>query len=155
MSCLESLTSFLSVAQFPAHHLVIRPDDEYHPECRKGINTIETLKIAFDWAKKLSKCGNIFVENDLRAHTNPTRMANILRATQDLSKKINSLCPKCKLPGFWITEKKKGLPCSYCGTPTNLPMANIWSCVKCKCKKEDVICQQTKANPSKCDYCNH
>ena len=150
----DDLTAFFSEAQFPSHHLVVRPDDEYHQECRKGINNIETLKEAYEWAKGLSKTGSVFVENDLRAHTNPTRMENILRATQDLAKKLNCLCPECKSPGFSITESKKGLPCSLCGAPTKLPIASIWSCTHCGHKNEELITNQTLADPSRCQYCN-
>ena len=154
VSSWDELTALLSETQFTTHQLVIRPDDEYHPECRKGIKDLKSLKEAFEWATSLSKKGNVFVENDLRAHTNPTRMANILKATQDLSRKINSLCPECESPGFWVTERKKGLLCACCEAPTNLPVANIWSCVKCNYKKEELIPNQTKADPSKCHYCN-
>ena len=154
VSSWDELTALLSEAQFTTHQLVIRPDDEYHPECRKGIKDLDSLKEAFEWATSLSKKGNVFVENDLRAHTNPTRMANILKATQDLSRKINSLCPECESPGFSVTERKKGLLCACCEAPTNLPVANIWSCVKCEYKKEELIPNQTKADPSKCHYCN-
>jgi hypothetical protein len=150
----DELNRLLSEAQFTTHQLVVRPDDEYHPECLKGIKDIESLKKAFDWAIGLSKSGSVFVENDLRAHTNPTRMANILKATQDLSRKMNSVCPECDSPGFWITERVKGLPCSYCGAPTDLPISNIWSCVKCTHKKEEAISDQSRADPSKCPYCN-
>lgn len=154
VSSWNELTALLSEAQFTTHQLVIRPDDEYHPECRKGIKDLESLKEAFEWATSLSKKGNVFVENDLRAHTNPTRMANILKATQDLSRKMNSLCPECESPGFSVTERKKGLLCACCEAPTNLPVANIWSCIKCEYKKEELIPNQTKADPSKCHYCN-
>lgn len=154
VSSWDELNSFLSEAQFPNHHLVIRPDDEYHLECRKGINSIESLKEAYDWAINLSTSGSIFVENDLRAHTNPTRMANILKATQDLAKKMTNLCPRCESPGFSICETKKGLPCSHCEAPTNLPIANIWSCVKCGCKAEVAIANQASADPSRCNFCN-
>ena len=154
VSSWDELTALLSEAQFTTHQLVIRPDDEYHPECRKGIKDLNSLKEAFEWATSLSKKGNVFVENDLRAHTNPTRMANILKATQDLSRKINSLCPECESPGFSVTERKKGLLCACCEAPTNLPVAHIWSCVKCDYKKEELIPNQTKADPSKCHYCN-
>ena len=154
VSSWDELNALLSEAQFTTHQLVVRPDDEYHPECRKGIKDLESLKEAFDWATNLSKKGNVFVENDLRAHTNPTRMGNILKATQDLSRKMNSVCPECQSPGFWITERKKGLPCSSCEAPTNLPIANVWSCVKCEYKKEEMLLDQIKADPSKCDYCN-
>ena len=154
VSSWDELTAFLPEAQFPSHQLVVRPDNEYHLKCRKGISTIEMLREAYDWATNLSKKGNVFVENDLRAHTNPTRMANILKATQDLAKKMTSLCPKCESPGFSISETKKGLPCSHCGVPTNLPIANIWSCVKCGHRNETAIVGQTHADPSRCNYCN-
>ena len=154
VSSWDELTAFLSEAQFPNHQLVVRPDDEYHLEYRKGIDTIESLREAYDWATNLSQKGNVFVENDLRAHTNPTRMANILKATKDLSRKMISLCPECESPGFSITDTKKGLPCSHCGVSTNLPIANIWSCVNCGHIKEDEIANQNTADPSRCHYCN-
>jgi hypothetical protein len=154
ISSWDELIPFLSEARFPSHQLVVRPDDEYHIECRKGIDSIESLKEAYDWATNLSKKGNVFVENDLRAHANPTRMANILKATQDLAKKMACRCPECMSPGFSITENKKGLPCAHCGVPTNLPISNIWSCVKCDYKKEVMIANQAAADPSRCHYCN-
>lgn len=154
VSSWDELTALLSGVQFSTHQLVVRPDDEYHPECRKGIKDLKSLREAFDWATNLSKKGSVFVENDLRAHTNPTRMANILKATQELSRKMNSVCPECQSPGFWITERKRGLPCSYCEAPTNLPIANIWTCVKCGHKKELAIANQIAADPSQCNYCN-
>jgi hypothetical protein len=154
VSSWDEVDAFLSVAKFTTHQLVIRPDDEHHPESRKGVKDLETLKKTFDWAKRISKKGNVFIENDLRAHTNPTRMANILKATQDLSRKMNSLCPDCESPGFWVTERKKGLPCSSCEAPTNLPIAYIWSCVKCDSRKEVMIPNQAKADPLKCNVCN-
>ncbi len=150
----DEVIAFLPEAQFPSHQLVIRPDDEYHPLCRKGINTIDSLELAYHWAKNLSKNGNIFLENDLRAHTNPTRIANILKATQDLAKKLNSLCPKCESPGFSVTKTKKGLLCANCGASTNLPISNIWSCLNCRHTKEIAITNQAAADPSRCNYCN-
>jgi hypothetical protein len=154
ISSWDELNAHLSGAQFATHQLVIRPDDEHHPECRKGIKDSTALKEAFDWATNLSKKGNVFIENDLRAHTNPTRMVNILKATQDLARKMNSLCPECESPGFWVIERKRGLPCSFCEAPTNIPISNIWSCVKCGHKKEEIIPNQAKADPAKCNYCN-
>lgn len=145
--------AFLGECKFPEHQLVIRPDDELHSECIKGIKEIESLKDAFRWATGKSREGNVFLENDLRAHTNPTRMANIMKATQDLSQKLASLCPQCSAPGFWITQKIKGLPCSECATPTHLPIADVWSCTKCNFKRETKL-QIKTADPSRCPNCN-
>lgn len=154
VSSWDELNALLSEAQFSTHQLVVRPNDECHPEYRKGIKDLESLREAFDWASGPSKKGNVFVENDLRAHTNPTRMATILKATQDLSLKMNSVCPECGSPGFWITERIKGLPCAHCGVPTNVPLANIWSCVQCNHIDEEAIANQMKADPTSCNYCN-
>ena len=145
---------FLPTSLFPSHQLVIRPDDEYHPECIKGINNMDTLKEAYAWAMQKSSKKHIFIENDLRAHTNPTRMSNILKATQDLARKMNSLCPECDSPGFWITDVKKGLPCSQCKAPTDLPISRLWSCVNCKHTREDKVKDPLHADPSKCNFCN-
>lgn len=154
VSSWDELNALLSEAQFTTHQLVVRPDDEYHPEYRKGIKDLGSLKEAFTWATKLSKKGNVFVENDLRAHTNPTRMANIFKATEDLSRKMNSVCLGCESPGLWVAERQRGLPCADCETPTTLPIANIWSCIKCGYTQKEMMADQTKADPSKCNYCN-
>jgi hypothetical protein len=55
VSSWDEVNDFLSVAKFTTHQLVIRPDDEHHPECRKGVKDLETLKKTFDWAKRISK----------------------------------------------------------------------------------------------------
>lgn len=150
----DELKPFLITAQFPSHHVVVRPDNEHHSELRKGINSLDSLKEAYSWAHHLSKDGKVFVENDLRAHANPTRMALIQKATQDLSQKIASSCPRCNSPGFWITESIKGLPCSECGSPTQLPLANVWSCGACQQRTEKPISPSALADPMKCHYCN-
>ena len=150
----DELSDFLPEAQFPSHQLVVRPDDEYHLQSRKGISNVKALKDAYDWAKSLSNNGQVFVENDLRAHTNPSRMENILKATQDLAKKLSSLCPQCQSPGFSITSTNKGLPCSHCGAPTNLAISKVWSCAKCSHQQEEPIADQTTADPSRCNFCN-
>jgi hypothetical protein len=89
----EELEKFSQIALFPSHHLVIKPTDEYHPESIKNISDIKQLKHAFEWASTHSSKGVVYVENDLRAFANPTRMEGIRQATIDLAKKMNSLCP--------------------------------------------------------------
>ena len=153
ISNFDEVEGFLEIANFPSHQLIVRPDDEYHPEFKKGINDIESLEAAIQWARQKSKQGKIFLENDLRAHANPTRMANILKATEDLSRKLNSLCPECKFPGFQVTDLRKGLRCLHCSMPTHLPIAEVWSCIKCNFRTELVVAEKF-ADPSKCPKCN-
>ena len=154
VSSWDELNALLGKVQFPSHYLTLRPNDPDHPEYRKGIDRISLLKESYDWARGLSRSGIVFVENDLRAHANPTRMTAILQATQQLAQKMNSVCPACASPGFWITETKRGLPCSLCSAPTHVAMATIWSCLQCDHQDEALIPDRATADPSKCAYCN-
>jgi hypothetical protein len=150
----EELKKFADGALFPSHYLVIKPTDEYHPQSKKGIHTIADLKESFEWAKSLSAKGVVYVENDLRAFANPSRMENIRKATVDLANKMNSLCPQCQTPGFWIKDVKRGLPCNACGLPTDQEIAKIWRCLKCEYEETEGMKVLKFADPSKCNHCN-
>jgi hypothetical protein len=154
VSSWDELVAFSVAAQFPSHHLVVRPDSEHHPDMRKGIHTLESLQEAYHWACAMSTDGQVFVENDLRAHTNPSRMAMILKATQDLSLKLASQCPQCAAPGFWLTGTVKGLPCAACRSPTPLAIAHIWSCRACALTLQKPIADAFAADPMRCNHCN-
>ncbi|QWD85658.1 hypothetical protein AOC19_01920 [Polynucleobacter asymbioticus] len=150
----EELENFSHTALFPSHHLVIKPTDEYHPRSIKNISNIEQLKDAFEWASAHSSKGVVYVENDLRAFANPTRMEAIRQATIDLAKKINSLCPACQTPGYWIKDIQRGLPCNACGMPTKQEIAKIWGCLKCDHQNSEGMKVIQFANPSLCSHCN-
>lgn len=150
----EELAKFADSALFPSHYLVVKPTDEYHPQSRKGIQDLAELKDAFEWAKGLSSKGIVYVENDLRAFANPTRMENIRKAAIDLVNKMNSVCPECSTPGFWITDVKRGLPCNACGLATDEEIAKIWSCLKCGHQETEGMKVLRFTDPSKCKHCN-
>lgn len=149
----QELSKFARLNKFPQHQLVIRPDHQDHPVFAKGINNLDKLREAFDEALKLSKKNRVFVEHDLRAFANPTRMKNIKEATKDLMVKLKSYCPKCQTPGFSITRTEAGLPCALCEMPTKQIMAKIHTCLKCDYEKKEMI-KDKKADPSRCDFCN-
>ena len=150
----EELEKFAHSALFPSHHLVIKPTDEYHPQSIKNISNIKQLKDAFEWASAHSSKGVVYVENDLRAFANPTRMEHIRQAAIDLANKVNSLCPECKTPGYWIKDIQRGLPCNACGMPTNQEIAKIWGCLKCEYKDTEGMKVLQFASPSLCEHCN-
>ncbi|KVW96656.1 DUF6671 family protein [Thiobacillus denitrificans] len=131
--------AFAQQADFPAHHLVMRPEREDDPRMHKGIAAWAELEAAFISALAESANGQIFVETDVRAHANPTRMDNIRLATEDLAKKRSSLCPGCGTPGFWIVERVAGLPCADCGAPTRETREQT---------------DRQYAEPGRCDACN-
>ena len=147
-------SAYAKQAEFPAHHLVVRPEGEDDPRMRKGIATWEELEAAFAWALAASASGRVSVETDVRAHANPTRMDNIRLAAEDLVKKLHSLCPSCGTPGFWIVKRVDGLPCEACGAPTRETRAEVYGCLKCAHRETRERADRQYADPGRCGYCN-
>lgn len=150
----DELEAFATDAHFPEHHLVVRPQDQDHPDIIKGVDNLADLVKAFEWAKQKSENGHVFVENDLRAHCNPTRQAFICKAADNLIQKIRSACPQCSAPGYWVTAQTPGLPCGACGRKTHLPMGEVWSCSACQHEDHKHFSITGLADPSRCDFCN-
>jgi hypothetical protein len=97
----------------------------------------------------------VYVETDMRAMYNPTRMKVIETAAQKLVQKIQSVCPQCQMPGFGVTAVQEGLPCSLCGAPTRSTLSYVYVCQHCQFKKEEMYPhKKTTEDPMFCDYCN-
>jgi hypothetical protein len=141
-------------AGFPEHGLVIRPDDEHHQWTRKGIRTERDLLDAFIDAQQMSREDRVFVETDLRAHQNPTRMVTIGKAAVDLVERLSCRCPACATPGFGLIERVPGRPCRWCGTPTSEPAADELGCVRCPHRERRPVGGEPFADPGRCDRCN-
>ncbi|EQD24627.1 MAG: hypothetical protein D084_Lepto4C00397G0002, partial [Leptospirillum sp. Group IV 'UBA BS'] len=139
---------------FPEHHMVVRPEGEEDLRIFKGIKDWGELEAMVEKALDLSANGRVFLEVDLRAHANPTRMDNIRQATENLLKKLQSRCPSCGTPGFSIVERVEGLPCGDCGSPTHEYRAEIHCCQKCAYRSVQERGGRHVADPQYCDYCN-
>lgn len=95
------------------------------------------------------------METDMRAMFNPTRMKVIETATHKLVDKIKSCCPQCNTPGFGITDRKEGLPCSLCGSPTHSTLCYLYTCQHCGFIKEEMYPNhKTAEDPGCCALCN-
>lgn len=150
---LEEAFSFASKVGFPEHGLIVRKELSAS-EIIKGIITEKDLIEAVESALKQSHNG-IQLETDMRAMYNPTRMKNIEKATRDLIKKLQQLCPNCSYPGFDVTEYKKGLPCAICHLPTSLTLAEVYQCKNCNFRQEVLFPSSVeRADPAQCMYCN-
>ncbi|BAY23382.1 hypothetical protein NIES2100_31470 [Calothrix sp. NIES-2100] len=142
---------------FPEHGLVISYQQivKDSSEIIKGITTEEKLIEAWNWAMNNSPDGKVYLETDMRALYNPTRMKNIAKATYNLLSKIKHHCPQCNIPGFDITQRITGLPCAICGMPTSLVHSVIYQCQKCSYSQEKLFPNGKEfADPSQCMYCN-
>lgn len=146
--------AFARKSRFPEHHVVVRSESEHDPRIRKGIATWTELEITFAWALAQSENGHVFLETDVRAHANPTRMENIRLAAEDLAQKLRSLCPACGTPGFWKVERVAGLPCSVCYAPTNETRAETQGCLICPHRYTRELTDRSYADPRFCDHCN-
>jgi len=146
--------TFARKMDFPAHQLVVRPEGEIDTRLRKGISTWEELNTAFDWAQAQSAIGQVFLETDLRAYTNPTRMKVIELAAENLVARLGSPCPACSSAGFWLVERIAGLPCGDCGAPTNETRAEVYGCLKCAHRETRERTGTRYADPGRCDFCN-
>jgi len=149
----EELMAFANLIKFPSHGLILRKAKEQNGNIIKGITSINQLKEVFE--KLIREFKSVYAETDMRAMYNPTRMKVIKAAAKKLVDKINSLCPKCDMPGFGITDVKKGLRCSLCGAPTNSTLCYIYVCKHCEFKKEEMFPNmKIIEDPMFCDNCN-
>lgn len=149
----EAVETFARTAGFPEQGLVVRPQHEDDPLIRKGIADWETLRETFRWACGEASNGCAFLETDVRAHMNPSRMERIGQAAQDLVSKLCTLCPTCDTPGFQLAERILGLPCEDCGAPTREARADIHRCARCG-HQVMVARRENAASASRCDFCN-
>ena len=155
VSSIEEVLELAKKHNFPEHGLILRRSEKSRFGVYKEIKTLEELILR---AKKMLSSPflkRIFVETDMRAHRNPTRMKAIEKATEDLIKNIRSSCPQCGSPGFVVTGFKKGLLCRLCKLPTDLPQKEIYLCGKCGFSLEKPATKYGKlADPKDCDHCN-
>lgn len=155
VTSLDAALSFAQQVGFPTHGLVVMPTGQPSDSTAivKGIVTKAALEQAV--LQLLHRYGSAHIETDMRAMFNPTRMQAIADATQDLIHKLRSCCPGCGTPGFEVRDRKPGLPCELCRTPTNLTLAAVYHCKKCNLTQQILYPEGIElADPAQCPYCN-
>lgn len=152
----QEIDAFLEKIGFPEHKVILRRKEKSTSGLQKNISTKQEL---FEAVKTLQKKSffskKVYLETDMRAMHNPTRMYGIKEACKNLIENINSLCPSCKTPGFILREYISGLPCEWCQRPTTLPLAEIRVCSSCGYREQNPSQKYgTIADPGNCEYCN-
>jgi len=138
---------------FPDHWLIVRPEHASHPKMSKDIDSWDKLARAVALSLSVSQSNTVFIETDMRAHANPTRMVNIAKAAAELAAKMTACCPICGVPGFFVVRKVRGLPCEWCDSPTEETKAVILGCIKCSYEEVQPV-TSGKASAGRCQYCN-
>ena len=151
----EEVLAFASRMKFPDHQLVLKPAAPWRHGDRvyKGIGDRDTLVRT---ARLLiAEHGSVWVESDLRAMANPTRMRVIGEAAQGFAAELASCCPRCALFHFATTKALCGLPCGQCGFPTRSTRATLRECRGCGHGEEVPRTDgRTFEDPRFCDHCN-
>jgi hypothetical protein len=164
VSSFDALLQFAEKAKFPSHALIVRPYREANRENRcedesdhlfKGIADLKMLEETFEASKKLSNDGMVWVETDMRADKNPSRMLVIGELAEKLARRLLDLCPGCNAPGWGTVRVESGLPCEYCLYPTTMIAREIHGCVLC----DHQVCSPrsdrlTLAPQQYCSRCN-
>ena len=152
-SSLEEVEAFASKVGFPSHGLILRRSKDNPEGILKGITDPDQLRNA---AKELLETqGSGYVETDMRAMFNASRMQVIGETAQLLIQKLNSLCPSCQVPGFAVTAAEPGLPCSLCGNPSSAALAHLLICNNCQHEEKVLFPHGKKTEePQYCQVCN-
>ncbi len=150
------LLEFSKKVKFPTHALIIRPNIwENKNHIFKGVQTEEGLKYSLEVSMKRSKDGAAWVETDMRAHMNPSRMSVIQEVARKLANQLNTPCPQCNSPGWGIKRVERGLKCSYCSFETDWVKSEIYGCVFCSCEFKQLRSDGIMSvDPSMCKMCN-
>ncbi|AOG25339.1 DUF6671 family protein [Acidovorax sp. RAC01] len=150
----QEAEAFAAREGFPEHHLVMRPEGQDDTRIHKGISSADALRTCFDECLALSHNGKVWIETDLRAFANPSRMKHIAQAADDLCTRLQATCPACAAPGYGITGRQPGLPCEACGQATSSYRSQIWTCVRCRHQAEEQRTDRVVAEARHCARCN-
>jgi len=156
VSSVEQLLEFARKTLFPSHALVVRPDgDDVKSPVFKGLLTVADLEAAFHESVKFSPKKMAWVETDMRAHCNPTRMDVIRELAEAMAVRLNCLCVHCGTPGWGKIKAVEGLPCRWCGSETRDIKYEVYGCQKCDYQQQrPPPHEQETADPGNCLYCN-
>jgi hypothetical protein len=144
-----SIEAFLEQAHFPTHGLIVKSGSTV---LHKGITRRADLDAAIAQALARGACR---VETDMRAHFNPTRMAEIAKLAEKLAARLATPCPACQAPGFGPHAQTPGLACRDCGAPTALVRQITHRCAACDHEEQRPRPDgQTHAEPKYCPECN-
>jgi hypothetical protein len=140
---------------FPTHGVIARPAEPQPGLLFKGLQRSADLAEVLERCRRADPQGRVWLETDMRANCNPTRMRSIRRLGIALVRRLRTPCPECGSPGWGLLDTKPGLPCSDCGTATELTLCEIWGCEQCGARREQPRGDaRLQADPGQCPWCN-
>ena len=147
VSSWQDAQAFALEMQFPSHGIIVgKPGKAYFS---KDVTDLQELQARVTEGLVI---GPVWLETDMRAHRNPTRMAMIALCAQRLSDLLRRPCPGCARIGFGLESPVAGALCSQCGLPTLAMRAKRIQCGFCNFALEEIV--QATVSPSRCERCN-
>jgi hypothetical protein len=143
----DEALAFAKSVGFERHGVIVgRPKDPYFSkDCENWCQFDKHVRAALVH-------GPVWLETDMRAHRNPTRMAMIARCADQLSHLLRTRCPACQCVGFGEVSPIYGAVCEACGEPSSALKAKATTCNACGYVEQEVL--RLTVPPSRCDYCN-
>lgn len=156
VATVDDAVSFAARSSFPSHGLIVIAAPHEQPEPTLGMTKgiVDPTCLEQVVAQALQRHGRAWIETDMRAHLNPTRMRSIERAAQALARAARSLCPGCGRPGYVPVQRIGGLPCADCGEPTGKARAEVFDCAGCGRREERRLEGVSNATAFDCPVCN-
>lgn len=143
----DEALNFLNQVGFPTHGVIVGRPGERH--FSKDLADLPSLQYAIERGLEHA---SVWIETDMRAHRNPTRMAMIERCAYALIERIKTPCPNCAAPGFGPYGVIAGAICELCREPTSAARAYRLQCPLCEFQSERPLAETVP--PGRCDYCN-
>lgn len=144
---LEAALAFAKSVGFEQHGIIVgKPGEHYFSkQCSNWCDFEKHVTVALEQ-------GPVWLETDMRAHRNPTRMAMIQRCAVQLAQMLKTQCPACQSVGFGQVSPVLGAVCEACGEPTSAVKAKAITCSACGHVEQELV--RSTVPPSRCDYCN-
>ncbi|MGZ3757356.1 MAG: DUF6671 family protein [Mucilaginibacter sp.] len=153
LTTIDEVKAFAQAAGFPSHKVILKKGYKDYSLIIKSITSLDELLLTSNLL--LANYGSLFIETDMRAMNNPTRMSVIAQAAEKLSDLMNSLCPHCQTPGFDVGSIVPGLPCIECKLPTESPLKYVYICKRCAYQQDSYYPnKESFEDPRFCKWCN-
>ncbi len=152
---LAQVRAFAQRMKFPEHGMVVRTKAKWERGHRQEKGIHDEGRLIAEAGELLSAQGTVWVETDMRAMCNPTRMKVIGETAQRFAKELACTCPQCGHFFFRITGAQSGLPCDLCGWPTESIRCFTRQCRSCGHSEEEARpdCKRVE-QPQFCANCN-
>lgn len=138
---------------FPEHGVIVHPEGAVTPMF-KGIHDVDSLQRAVEQCGLEHPGVQVRIESDFRALHHPVRQRVIGRAAERLALRLAALCPACDAPGWGISHRSRGAPCSLCGATTLQVCREHHSCPRCDHTESRAVAGSEAVDPAHCPRCN-